>query len=130
MLGVGSCASHPVPDAETHPPPPERILVPSYLEAAPGTGVVTVKRDAGWKAGICSMHLLVDTQPVADLRTSERVVLHLPPGEHVLSVKGGASCWLGSALVETQVTVAPERPVSVRLSVNESGEILIAPTKF
>src|SRR3974390_2972168 len=85
LVVVGCQATHPVADADTHPPPPEQILAPDYLEAAPGTGVVSVTRDAGSEGSACSLQVRVDTRPVAVLRPSERVVLHLRPGKRILS---------------------------------------------
>jgi hypothetical protein len=81
---VAGCATAPIPDAETSLVPRDRVLNPAYLEAEPNTGVVAVKRDPGLMAGGCKFEILVDAQPVAQLKTSERVVLHLPVGDHNL----------------------------------------------
>ena len=66
----------------------DRILAQQYLEPAPSTGVVAVKRDPGFMAGGCKMRLLVDEQRVTDLKTSERVVLHVPVGDRLLGIRG------------------------------------------
>ena len=133
MLTVlGGCpATHPVPDSDTHPPPPERILASAYLEAAPGTGVVSVKRDAGWEA--CTLQVRVAGRPVALLRAAESVTLHLPPGKHVVSVTeeegGGGKCGPLAAteaeMQSLQVTVAPEHPVDVRIGFGNTGRVSI-----
>ena len=137
LVVVGGCeATHPVADpADTHPPPPERILVPGYLEAAPGSGVVSVTRDAGSVNSACTLQVRVDARPVALLRTAERVILHLPPGKHVLSVtgeEGAGVCGPGTpALAEmqsVQVTVAPDHPVGVRVGFSSPDRIHITPT--
>jgi hypothetical protein len=136
MLVAMCCweATHAAADpADTHPPPPERILVPSYLEAAPGTGVVSVTRDAGGQSSQCTLELKVDGRPVALLRTSEGVTLHLAPGKHRFSVTGtesGNVCGPGAPdfpEVQTlQVTVAPEHPVDLRIGFGSTGRIHIA----
>lgn len=132
LIVVGGCpATHPVPDSETHPPPAERVLAPAYLEAAPGTGVVSVKRDAGWEA--CTLQFRVDTRPVVLLRASERVILHFPPGKHLVSVTeeegGGGKCGPLAAVEPEQqtlqVTVAAEHPLDVRVGFNNTGRITI-----
>src|SRR5215469_12000144 len=102
LVVVGGCAAtHPVADpADTHPPPPGRILVPSYLEAAPGSGVVSVTRGAGSVESACTLQVRIDARPVALLRTSERVILHLPPSKHIVSVtgeEGSNTCGPGAA---------------------------------
>jgi hypothetical protein len=135
LVVLGGCeATHSVADsADTNPPPPERILLPGYLEAAPGSGVVAVTRDAGAVNSTCTLQVRVDSRPVALLRTSERVILHLPPGEHVVSVTGeeGANvCGPGTpTLPEMQavrVTVAPEHPVGVQVGFSSPDRIHIA----
>ena len=134
LLVVGGCqATHPVAaPAYTHPPAPERILIPSYLEAAPGSGVVSVTRDAGSQYSACDLQVRGAGQPVALLPTSEKVILHLPPGKHVGSVTGeesGNVCGPGGAInpemQAVQVTVAPEHPVDVRVGFSSSGRIHI-----
>lgn len=132
LMVVGGCrATHPVADADTHPPPPERILAPAYLEAAPGSGVVSFTRDAGSEYSACTLQARVDARPVALLRPSERVVLHLPPGKHILAVtgEGGNVCGPGAPdfaeVGSIQVTVAPEHSVDVRVGFNSSGRISI-----
>ena len=105
--------------------------MPAYLEAAPGTGVVSVKRDAGWEA--CTLQVRVDTRPVALLRASETVILHLPPGKHVVSTTeeegGGGECGPrlpGEAEMQSlQVTVAPEHQFDVRVGFGSTGRISI-----
>jgi hypothetical protein len=135
LMVVGGCSgTHPVPDSDTHSPPPERILAPAYLEAAPGTGVVSVKRDAGSEGSACTLQVRVDARPVALLRTSERVILHLPPGKHVVSVTGEGGNVCGPSTPDlaemraVQVTVAPEHPVDVRVGFDWTGRISIHPT--
>jgi hypothetical protein len=135
LVVVGGCAAtQPVAaPADTHPPPPERILVPSYLEAAPGSGVVSVTRDAGSVDSACTLQVRVDARPVALLSTSERVILHLPPGKHIVSVtgeEGSNACGPGAAVLpemqSVQVTVAPEHPVDVQVGFGSTGRIHIA----
>jgi hypothetical protein len=116
---------------DMHPPPPERILVPAYLEAASGTGVVSLTRDAGSEYSACTLEVKVGGRPVVLLRPSEGVTLHLPPGKHRFSVTGDGSnvCGPGTpeyAEVRTQsVTVAPEHPVDVRIGFGRTGRIYL-----
>ncbi|HEV6969041.1 MAG TPA: hypothetical protein VK305_26910, partial [Roseateles sp.] len=82
---VAGCATAPVTDAEASPVPVDRILDNSVLASRPGTGQVTVKRDSGLGGSACSTRVFVNAKPVADIRTSEKVVFHLPPGEYIFS---------------------------------------------
>jgi hypothetical protein len=135
LVVVGGCkATHPVADpATTHPPPPDRILIPSYLEATPGSGLVSVTRDAGSQNPECpDLQVRVAGQTVALLRTSEKVILHLPPGKHILSVTGeghnvcGPSTPSLAEMHAVQITAAPEHPVDVRIGFDWAGRIHIA----
>jgi hypothetical protein len=133
ILALGCEATHTATDpANTHPPPSERILAPSYLEAAPGSGVVTVTRDAGSENSACTFELQVDARPVALLRVSERVVLHLPPGTHTLTVTGeggnvcGPSAPSSGGVRVARVTVAPDHPIDVQVGFDWSGRMHIA----
>jgi hypothetical protein len=79
----------------------------------------------------CTLQIRVDTQPVADLRTSEWVVLHLPVGDHVLSVKDvEAYCGLGVGIPELQVTVKEDRPLTIRLDISHESSLIISPTAY
>ena len=135
LVVIGGCEStHPIAaPADTHPPPPERILVPGYLEAAPGSGIVSVTRDAGSQNQACELQVRVDGRPVALLRASEKVTLHLPPGKHVVSVTGEESsnaCGPGGAInpemQAVQLTAAPEHPVDLLVGFDSTGRIHLA----
>lgn len=124
-----SCATNPTPNAETKPVPPQRILNAALLQAQAHTGVVAVKRDPGSMAGGCYTELLVDEHPVARLKAAERLVLHLPLGEHVLSAR--PVCPLGAhGLAEVAVTVSADAPSSYRIGVGSGGDMAIYPTTF
>ena len=85
----------------------------------------------------CTLQVRVDARPVALLRTSERVILHLLPGKHIVSVtgeEGSNTCGPGAAVLPEmqalQVTVAPEHPAGVRVGFSSAGRIHITPTEF
>lgn len=135
LVVMGGCeATHPVAaPADMHSPSSDRILAPSYLEATPGSGLVSVTRDAGSQYRACDLQVRVAGQPVALLRTSEKVILHLSPGKHVVSVtgdEGGNVCGPGGAINSemqaVQITAAPAHPVDVRVGFDSTGRIHIA----
>ena len=75
------------------------------------------------------MRLLVDEQPAAELKTAERVVLHIPIGDRILSVK--PICPLGGrGLAEVSAHVAADVPLSFRIGVTSSGDVFIDPTRY
>jgi hypothetical protein len=118
--------------------PPERILAPEYLQAAPGTGAVSVTRDAGSAGSACDIQVRLSGRPLAILRPSERVVLHLKPGQHILSTteaeSSSGSCQIHtptySEMHTVTVTVSTEHPVGVRIGFDSTSRpFLTATTK-
>lgn len=126
---LAGCATEPIPDSETSLIPRDRVLIPAYLDAASNTGVVTVKRDAGFLASGCKLEILVDAQAAVQLKRAELVVLHLPIGDHNLGVR--PVCPLpGGGLSETQAHVTAATPLRYRVGVPAGGGVLINPTSF
>lgn len=122
------CATKPVSTAETVHVPRDRILAPELLQQADGRGAVTVKRDSGLGGSGCSARLFVDAKPAADLRPSERVVLYLPAGDHILSAQPNGLC--GGGMVETRVRVAGHETATFRMGYGTAGDFTFTPTAF
>lgn len=97
LAGIVGCATPPSSTDSAVHVPADRVVDSSVLRATPGTGQVTVQRDsgAGSDAGYglaCFARISVDGKPVADLRNREKVVMHLPAGNHVFSVRPDGDC--------------------------------------
>ena len=119
---VAGCATPPVSDHQAAPS--------SYLQAAPGTGSVSFMRDSASRASACSLVVLVDDVPSADLGVTERVVLHLPAGDHMLSVKERASAQCrGVNAPRTQAHVTAGAFSDFQVGVLDSG-ITLTPAQF
>ena len=123
-----ACSTHPVPDAETSPVPTNQIIDSRYLNAAPETGTVSVKRDRE-TGSICSVRFFVDAQPIADMGSAERLVLHLPVGDHVLGAAWAPHqlCW--GATSEARASVTSTVTLGFRISGQAHGAV-IYPTAF
>ena len=123
LLGLfGGCASQPAPVPTAGQTP--------FLQAAPGTGSVSIKRASADMVAACSLVVLVDDVPAADLGLSERVVLHLPPGDHVLSVKERASAQCRGMSVpkaQAQITAGGYSGYQVGMA---NGAIALTPAAF
>jgi len=127
-LAISACATHPVSNAEATHVPNERLLSLQFLRPAAGTVEVTVKRDSGVFGAACSSRIFVNGTPVADLDTSEKVVLHLPEGEHILSAWPNGMC--GGGMSEVNVVVRPGKQLNFRVGYGSSGDFAIHPTAF
>jgi hypothetical protein len=75
------------------------------------------------------MQLLLDEQPVAELKRLERIVLHLPAGDHLLGVRPVCPLW-AHGLSEVTAHVTPDAALSFRIGVTSDGDAFINPTKF
>lgn len=134
VAALCGCATSPVSAADTEPVPSERMLEPKYLQESPDTGTLSVKRDAGFLGKGCSVRLAIDEQPVADFRASERLVLHLPAGEHLLTVaiKHSGLCGLGNAggVAEARTVVTGSTAVAYRIAIGSGGDLALYPTRI
>ena len=128
LLSIGGCATRPVSNAEAVNVPMERIVDSRYLQNAPNTGQVTVKRDSGFGGSACSSRIFVNAKPVADLRTSEKVVLYLPEGEYVISAWPNSIC--GGGMSEVRATVKSGGELNFRVGYGSNGDFSINATAF
>jgi hypothetical protein len=123
------CATSPVASSDAKLVSGERLLDRTYLEDRPGTGRVTLKRDSGFLGGGCTTRVFVNAKPIADLRTSEKVVLHLPPGDYVFSTQGTGMCKLADT-AEVRGTVASGVAIAFRIGSPSGGGLVIYATAF
>ena len=102
---LSACATAPVNTATAEPVPVSRIVEQRMLASA-GSRNLIVKRDAGVFERACAIRFFFDGAPVGDLRTSEKLELHLPTGGHVLSGGAGpADIICGGGVSETTVVI-------------------------
>jgi hypothetical protein len=106
----------------------ERILNRHFLQPAQGTGEVTIKRDSGFSGSACSSRIFVDGRPIADIRGSEKVVLYLPEGEHILSAWPNGIC--GGGMTEVKAVIKAGTQSSFRIGYGSNGDFSINPTAF
>lgn len=125
---LNGCATRPVTTAEAVPVPRERIFSTNLLEPFEGSGTVIIKRDSGLGGSACSARLFVDAKPTADLRTAERVDLHLPVGDHILSAQPNGLC--GGGMVEVPVRVVARQAATFSMGYGTAGDFTFTPTAF
>lgn len=106
--------------------PVSRILNSSYLVQKSGTGAVIVKRDSIWQCPGVFVRIFVDSVPVADLRSKEKVTMYLTEGEHILGGRPNGIC--AGDLLETSAIVKADKPVVFRAGFSDMGEFLFTPT--
>jgi hypothetical protein len=127
-LAVAGCATRPVSNSEASHVPSSRIIDSKLLQPSPDSGVVTVKRDSGFGGSACSSRVFVNAKPVADLQTSEKVVVYLPAGEYVFSAWPNGIC--GGGMSEVRALVKSGSELSFRIGYGSNGDFTINATAF
>ena len=128
VLSSAGCATRPVSNADARSAPAAQVIDASYLKAGAGSGRVTVKRDSGIGGSACSSRVFVDAKPVADLNTSEKIIIYLLPGDHVLSAWPNGAC--GGGMSEVRATIREGGDLSFRIGYGSNGDFSINATAF
>jgi hypothetical protein len=123
------CATSPIAINQASPVPTSRILAPHLLSEAQYTGILVIKRDAGFMGSACAIRVFVGAVPVADLAPSEKVEIFVPLGEHVVAATS-ISSFCGGGVSEAAVIISPERQKILRIAGGQSGDIHLQPSAF
>lgn len=108
--------------------PASRIIDSGPLRPVPNSTVVTVKRDSGFGGAACSSRVFVNAKPIADLQTSEKVVLYLLAGDYIFSAWPNGLC--GGGMSEVRATVVPGKPLNFRIGYGSNGDFTLNATAF
>ena len=106
MLALSGCGTTPVPTSMTMHVASEHIITPRSAYWFENGIPITIKRDSGFKGGSGRITFLINNMAIAELQTSERIDLQLPPGDYIFGV---VSSWnpFNAAPTERAVTVRP-----------------------
>ena len=127
VLLVG-CSTTPISNEQARWASQSSILDRTYLNPAPGTGEVTVKRDSGSFGAACPTRIYLNGRALADLGAGEKVVAHLPAGDHILSAQPTGIC--GGGMSEAQARVVAGGRLNFRFGISSSGASGLYPTAF
>lgn len=129
MIGLAGCATKPVSTQLAKNVPAERVLNSSLLQQnGSDVGTVTIKRDSGFSGSACLTRVYIDGKEIADLDTSEKVVIHPSLGIHVFSAWPKGIC--GGGMVEVTGTVNKDNPLTYRIGYGTNGDFGLYPTAF
>lgn len=127
-LLLASCATKPISTDEAVPVPPDQVMDARYSEANEGTSPVTFKRDKGSLGFYCEARIFVDGVAIAELSQRQKVVLHIPHGEHIFSSKPiGTGC---NHAAEVSATIESGHSYAFRTGYTGAGTFILAPTVF
>lgn len=124
---LSGCASQPISNAESRHIPAEQRLNASLFLLAPGSAEVTIKRDDSFSIP-CSTKIFIDGGPVANVYKTEKAVVFLSPGDHIISARTNGICGTGTA--EIRASFKSGEKSNFRITYSMNGEVGIAPTAF
>jgi hypothetical protein len=127
-IGQVGCATSPVPASAAVAVPQDRLFPPALARPVADGGTIVVTRDSGANSSACSARVWINGQPAADVRTSERVTVHVAVGEHIVSAQPNGICPGG--LLEVQARVSTGKTVRFRIGYGTNAEFILAPTAF
>ena len=127
-VSLAGCATRPVSNSEAVDVPADRILNTKFLHPVQNSGIVTIKRDSGQLGSMCSTRVFVNSEPIADLRTSEKVIAYLPVGDYIFSAWPNGIC--GGGMSEVSATVKADSKLNFRVGYGSNGDFSINPTAF
>lgn len=123
LIALTACATHPVATSEAR-----EVPALQFGEPRSGASVLIVKRDRGLMGAACKVGVYVDGTHVGQLGTSQKLVLYLPPGAHMIGARNGALC--GGALAEASVSLSAGSPLIYRIAIGDAGAVFLQPTAF
>jgi hypothetical protein len=125
---LAGCATSPVGSADASPVPRDRLLAPAMTQASPNAVALTIKRDSGMMGGACNVRVFVDGVAVADLSTAEKVVVHVQPGDHIVSAQPRGIC--AGGMSEVAAVAKPGGRLAYRVGYGTNGDFSLNPTAF
>jgi hypothetical protein len=123
-----SCATQPISNQAAMMAPSSQILDRTTFASHPDTVEVTIKRDSGFGGSACSSRIYVDGNPVADIRSSEKIVVYLTKTEHILGASPNG--WCGGGTVEVRADLRSGAPANFRVGYGSNSDFFINQTAF
>lgn len=125
---LASCSSSPVPNEKARNVPAYRIYNQEFLTKKDNSGIVIIKRDAGFVSSACSDSFFVDGIKIADLNPAEKIVIYPRTGKRIFSMIANGIC--GGGLVEVEGEVELNQAITYRIAHSLNGGYGIYRTAF
>ncbi|WAH52836.1 hypothetical protein LMA04_01900 [Pseudescherichia vulneris] len=85
VVGLIGCTSKSGSNQQAKLAPEKQILAPQLLVKKRDSGAVVIKRDGSFTGNACLSRVYINGKPVADLDTSQEVIVYPSPGQYVIS---------------------------------------------
>jgi hypothetical protein len=123
-LTFTACSTTPVSTSRAQPVPADRQLL--FAQSGHGLAEIIVKRDTGLSGGACSTEISIDGKPAAYIRTGEKVIFYVTPGEHFVSAEPHGICPGG--LIEQKTIASTAKRRIFRVGIDNTGSMGLYPT--
>jgi len=124
---LSACATTIVNVNDAELVPASKIIDPQYSKQKDETGTVVIKRDTGFLGAACNKRIYIDGKPVAELSTGQKVELHLPKGQYVISSESNFPC--GGGMAQASAIVETGKVIMFRTGARR-GDTILEPTGF
>lgn len=128
VIMLAGCATKPVTNEQAKDVPSKQIIDSSLLSRKTGTGQVIIKRDSGFMGSACMSRVYIDGKEIADLDTSQKIVVYPTIGEHIFSAWPKGIC--GGGMSEQSGKVTEQSTLMYRIGYGTNGDFGIHPTAF
>ena len=127
FLLITGCATSPIPAERAKPAAKSRLLAFQQPPTEPH-GTVRVTRDTGAAGSACQVFIYIDGTHAASVWSGETARFYLPVGERIIGINTSSYC--GGGLKEHQQQVGPNKTHRLRISMDTSFSMEIAPTAY
>lgn len=127
-LFITGCVIKPVSNDDAKIVPNKRMLDGAYFIKDDSKVFVVIKRDQGHVGSACTTKILIDGNPVVNLRMSEKIMIYLSPEQHIISSIPQGVC--GGGIAELQIDLTSTKPATFRVGYDGNATHKIQPTVF
>ncbi|MCT4575469.1 MAG: hypothetical protein N4A43_04395 [Alphaproteobacteria bacterium] len=128
LLSLNACATSPVRNNQADNIPNSRIYTNKYNKFDNSKVSVIIKRDKGFLGSLCSTHLYINSEHIADIRTKEKIQLYIPIGDYIVGAESGTPC--AGGLREYSLKAEPGKDRVLRVGYGTNGDFFFLPTAF
>ncbi|WP_312209700.1 hypothetical protein [Pseudescherichia sp.] len=125
VVGLVGCTSQSGSNQLAKIAPQKQILAPQLLVKKRDSGAVVIKRDGSFTGNTCLSRVYLNGKPVADLDTSQEVIVYPSPGDYVISTLPKDFC--GGGISTQSADVDAGSTLTFRIGYANNGDYGLYP---
>lgn len=128
LILISGCSTSVVDPKNIKLVPKERVII-KQVESK-NSAPITVVRDTGLTGSGCLASLYLDGNLIAKLKSTEKIVLNVQEGEHILgaSIQGEGLCAFNTTRNEREFWIKLGEHKSYRIFIDQNGNVDLKPT--